>query len=187
MPENHSQEDPFGVPAHGAATHGERSGAAARAPGAAALASASAPAGTVEHPRAPAASRGEGELSAAPPAGAVPRRPAGPAGLVLGNLDVVLIVVGLAPALALGAPSLGVLVGAGGWLLQRALAVLDRRLIDRAAAPGSQLGLNFVDAFARIWLLAGAIIVAGAVGHRADGLAAAVLILLAYSLAFALR
>ena len=101
------------------------------------------------------------------------------------NVDVLLLLVALPLALALGAPTFGVLVGAGGWLLQRALALLDRRLIVKAAEPGSRLGLNFVDAFARIWLLAGAIVAAGAIGGRSDGLAAAVLIFGAYSLAFA--
>jgi len=43
------------------------------------------------------------------------------------------------------------------------------------------------DAFGRIWLLAGGIIVAGAVGTREDGLAAALVILAAYSIAFAVR
>ncbi|HEX5224806.1 MAG TPA: hypothetical protein VFW29_06725, partial [Solirubrobacteraceae bacterium] len=90
-------------------------------------------------------------------------------------------------ALARGAPVLGCLVGAGAWLLQRALAVVDRRLIAKAAEPGSRLGLNFIDAFARIWLLAGAIILAGAAGHRTDGLAAALVVGACYSTAFALR
>ena len=102
-------------------------------------------------------------------------------------LDVLLVLVVLPPALALGAPVLGVLVGAGGWLGQRALAVVDRRLIVKAAEPGSRLGLNFVDAFARIWLLAGAIVAAGVIGEHRDGLAAALLIFGAYSLAFAVR
>src|SRR5439155_10558183 len=103
------------------------------------------------------------------------------------NVDVLLLLVALPLALALGAPTFGVLVGAGGWLLQRALALLDRRLIVKAAEPGSRLGLNFVDAFARIWLLAGAIVAAGAIGGPSDGLAAAVLTFGAYSLAFAVR
>jgi hypothetical protein len=106
---------------------------------------------------------------------------------VLRNLDLVLLAVAVALALALGAPSFGVLVGAGGWLLQRALAVLDRRLIVKAAQPGSRLGLNFIDAFARIWVLVGAIIAAGVIGGRHDGLAAALVILAGYSVAFAVR
>jgi hypothetical protein len=103
------------------------------------------------------------------------------------NLDLVLVPVGAALALVLGAPVFGVLVGAGAWMLQRALAAVNRRLIDRFAEPGSQLGLNFVDAFARIWVLAGAIVLAGAAGQRSDGLAAAVVIFSAYSIAFAVR
>ena len=103
------------------------------------------------------------------------------------NLDLILLVPGVALALALGAPVFGVLVGAGAWLLQRVVAVADRRAIVRAAEPGSRLGLNFIDAFARIWLLAGGIIVAGAAGSRPDGLAAAVVIFACYSVAFAVR
>jgi hypothetical protein len=103
------------------------------------------------------------------------------------NLDLLVMPAGVALALALGGPVFGLLAGAGGWLLQRAAAVVDRRLIERAAEPGSQLGLNFVDAFARIWMLAGAIVLAGAAGHRSDGLAAALVILISYSLSFAVR
>ncbi|MCL2769880.1 MAG: hypothetical protein FWD42_07220 [Solirubrobacterales bacterium] len=103
------------------------------------------------------------------------------------NLDLVLLAIGVVVALVLGAPALGVLVGAGGWLAQRAMALVDRRLISGAAQPGSRLGLNFIDAFARIWLLAGAIVVAGVIGGRRDGLAAALLIVAAYSVAFAVR
>jgi hypothetical protein len=103
------------------------------------------------------------------------------------NLDLVAVPVGVAVALLLGAPGFGLVVGAGAWLLQRAAAVIDRRLIVKAAQPGSRLGLNFIDGFARIWLLAGAIVIAGAVGSRRDGLAAALLIMAAYSLAFAVR
>src|SRR6266702_3927970 len=106
---------------------------------------------------------------------------------VLRHLDVVLVLLATPVALVLGAPALGFCVGAGGWLAQRALAVADRRLIAKAAEPGSRLGLNFIDAFARIWLLAGAIIIAGVVGGRRDGLAAALLIFAAYSVAFAMR
>jgi hypothetical protein len=106
---------------------------------------------------------------------------------VLRNLDLVVLTVGVAVALALGGPVFGLVVGAAGWLLQRALAVVDRRLIERAAEPGSRLGLDFVDAFGRIWVLAGAIVLAGAAGHRSDGLAAAVVVFVAYSIAFAVR
>ena len=106
---------------------------------------------------------------------------------VVRYLDVVFVIVAAPVALALGAPAFGVLVGLGAWLLQSAMGAVDRRLIVKAAPPGSRLGLNFVDAFARVWLLAGGIVIAGAVGHHRDGLASALLIFAAYSVALAVR
>jgi hypothetical protein len=95
------------------------------------------------------------------------------------SLDVVLVVV--------GAPALGCVVGAIAWLVQRVLAQLDRRWIRSSVQPRTQLGLNLFEAFGRIWLLAGAIVIAAVIGGRRDGLAAAVLIFCAYSVAFATR
>jgi hypothetical protein len=103
-------------------------------------------------------------------------------------LDVVLVVLAIGPALALGAPALGVIVGSVAWIVQRVLQHADGRIIRRARERRElALGVNLVEAFGRIWLLAGAIILAGVVGGRADGLAAAVVIFAAYSVAFALR
>jgi len=104
---------------------------------------------------------------------------------VLRHLDVVLVVLAAAPALALGTPVLGYAVGAGAWVLQRIIAEVDRRWLARAVRP--PFGVNLVEAFGRIWLLAGAIVAAGVVGGRADGLTAALTIFIAYSVAFALR
>jgi hypothetical protein len=158
-----------------------------------------------EEPRASAAvaiavDEPRGAADAAPLASPLPRRrrsassfaadpPAhvGRTHLLFANLDLILLVPGVVLALALGAPAFGVLVGAGAWLLQRVVAVADRRAIVRTAEPGSRLGLNFIDAFARIWLLAVGIMVAGAAGSRHDGLAAALVILAGYSVAFAVR
>jgi hypothetical protein len=106
---------------------------------------------------------------------------------MLRYLDVVLVAVAAPVALALGAPVLGFCVGAGAWLIQRVLAHADRRWIRSAAEPRTQLGLALFEAFGRIWLLAGAIVVAGVAGSRADGLAAALTIFGAYSVAFAIR
>jgi hypothetical protein len=103
------------------------------------------------------------------------------------HLDLIVLLVGVVIALALGGPVFGLLVGAGGWLLQRAIAVVNRALIDRRMEPGSRLGPDFIEAFARVWLLAAAIILAGAAGHRSDGLAAALVIVISYSIAFAVR
>ena len=53
--------------------------------------------------------------------------------------------------------------------------------------PLKQLGVNLFEGFARIWLLAGVIIIAAVVGGRRDGLTAALVIFGAYSVAFAIK
>jgi hypothetical protein len=105
---------------------------------------------------------------------------------VLRYLDVVLVVLAVPVALALGAPVVGVVVSAAAWLLQRVLAGAGQRWIAGRGAD-ARFGLNLVDGFGRIWLLAGAIVLAAVIGGRRDGLAAALLIFCAYSIAFAMR
>lgn len=102
-------------------------------------------------------------------------------------LDIPLVVIGAIIALALGAPVLGVIVGAAGWTVQRILQVADRRFTRKLRDPVKQVGINVTESFGRIWLLAGAIVISGVAGGRKDGLAAAVLIFAAYSVAFAIR
>jgi hypothetical protein len=106
---------------------------------------------------------------------------------LLHYLDVALVVLAMAPALALGAPVFGYALAAGGWILQRAVAENDRRWIRRVTEPRKQLGVSLFEAFGRIWLLAGVIIVAAVVGGRVDGLTAALVIFGAYSVAFAIK
>lgn len=112
------------------------------------------------------------------------RATAGSSMTILRHLDAVLVVVGAAVAIALGAPALGCAVGAGGWILQSVVALVDSRWTRAPREPGQQVGVEFVERFGRIWLLVGAIVVAGVVGGRADGLAAALAIFFAYSVAF---
>jgi hypothetical protein len=102
-------------------------------------------------------------------------------------LDVIVIVIGGAIALALGAPALGIICGAVGWILQRVMQIVDRRYTSRLRDPRRQVGINISESFGRIFFLAAAIIVAGVAGGRADGLAAAVLIFAAYTIAFGIR
>jgi hypothetical protein len=103
------------------------------------------------------------------------------------NLDVVLVVIGAPVAVALGAPALGYAIGGVAWILNRIIAATDKRWTGRLREPRQQLAVNLFEGFARIWLLAGAIIIAGVGGGRADGLTAALVIFGAYSIAFAIR
>jgi hypothetical protein len=106
---------------------------------------------------------------------------------VVRYLDVLIVAVAAPAALILGAPVLGCVIGAAAWLGQRLLAQVNRRLIEGRAELQGRFGVNLIDAFGRIWLLAGAIVLAGVVGGRGDGLAASLMIFGAYSIAFALR
>lgn len=106
--------------------------------------------------------------------------------LLLRYMDVVLLALLAAPAIALGVPALGYAVGAATWILQRVIAATDRRWIRKVSEPRRQLGFNLFEAFGRIWLMAGGIIAAGLVA-RIDGLTAALVILGAYSVAFTIR
>lgn len=107
--------------------------------------------------------------------------------LVWRYLDVVLVLVALVPALAYGVPALGYIFGAAGWVLQRVVAATDRRWTRKVTSPVKRLGVDLFEAFGRIWLLAGVIVVADLVGGRRDGLTAAVVIMCAYSVAFVIR
>jgi hypothetical protein len=102
-------------------------------------------------------------------------------------LDVIFVIVGAVIALIIGAPSLGVTIGALGWILQRVMQVVDTRLTARVDDSLRRAGVRTFEAFGRIWLLAGAIIVSAVVGDHKDGLAAAVVIFAAYSVAFVIR
>jgi hypothetical protein len=109
-----------------------------------------------------------------------------PALALLRYLDVVLVILATPVSLAFGAPAFGVAVGAGAWVIQRVLAGAAQRWIA-GRGDDARFGLNLVDGFGRIWLLAGAIVLAAVVGGRRDGLAASLLIFCAYSIAFAIR
>ena len=102
-------------------------------------------------------------------------------------LDVVVVAVLAVPLIIVGAPAFGVIVGVCAWVLQRLLQIGDRRLVNKLQEPRQQLTANLFESFGRIWLLAGAIIIAGLVGSRADGLTAALVIFGAYSIAFVIR
>jgi hypothetical protein len=122
--------------------------------------------------------------------GAAPGKPVEPAFAltsVLRYLDVLFVVVGASAAVIMGAPALGCVIGACAWIAQRLLAQFDRRLIEAVNASQTRFGLNLVESFGRIWLLAGAIVLAAVIGGRGDGLAASLTVFAAYSLAFALR
>ena len=99
--------------------------------------------------------------------------------------DVVLVLVGAACALALGAPPTGVAVGAVAWIVVRAASLVADRRIEDIADARRQLGLGVALRMLRVWVLACAIIAVGLTSSRANALAAALVIFGAFSFHFA--
>ncbi len=110
-----------------------------------------------------------------------------PRALVLGALDVPLVVVAAVVAIAAGAPVLGSVIGAGVWLLNRVVAVVDRRWADGMRTPRQQVTITLFERFGRIWLLAAGIIVSGVAGGRSDGLTTALFVFGAYTFVFVIK
>jgi hypothetical protein len=106
---------------------------------------------------------------------------------VLRYSDVVVVLVAAIPALILGAPALGYILGGGVWIIARLLEANDGHLLRRFDDPVQRLGAKLFAAFGRIWLLAGAIVIAAVVGGRKDGLTATLVIFGAYTVAFVAR
>lgn len=107
--------------------------------------------------------------------------------LVPGALDVPLVVVAAVVAIAAGAPVLGSVLGAGVWLLNRLVALVDRRWADGVRTPRRQVTISLFERFGRIWLLAAGIIVSGVAGGRSDGLTTALFVFGAYTFVFVIK
>jgi len=99
-------------------------------------------------------------------------------------LDIVLVALVAAPALAAGAPALGYVVGATAWIVLRiASDAFDKRL-ETERDLRRRLGLGVVSSLARVWILACAIMIVGVTASRPDGLTAALVIFGAFSVYF---
>ncbi len=107
--------------------------------------------------------------------------------LVPGALDVPLVVIAAVVAIVAGAPVLGSVIGAGVWLLNRVVAVVDRRWADGVRTPRQQVTITLFERFGRIWLLAAGIIVSGVAGGRSDGLTTALFVFGAYTFVFVIK
>jgi hypothetical protein len=100
-------------------------------------------------------------------------------------LDIFVVVVTAPVAVLLGAPALGTLVAAAVWVIQRFAALALQSRARRQEDVRAAIGLNLAGAFGRAWLVALTILAVGLAGSREDGLAAALLILVAFTIYFA--
>ena len=105
---------------------------------------------------------------------------------LLRYLDVVLVIAALPFVAFAGLPLLGYGVGAAAWILQRAAGVARERQASKSKEIRRQIGLNLGGTLARAWIVGGAILAVGLAGEREDGLTAAVLVFVAFTVYFAL-
>ncbi|HEX6026938.1 MAG TPA: hypothetical protein VFZ00_33380 [Solirubrobacter sp.] len=99
-------------------------------------------------------------------------------------LDVAIVVLAAPFVVLMGAPVLGYLVAGCTWIASRILgAVIERHARGKSAK--AQLSWNFGVLIGRAWLLGIAILIVGLAGDREDGLMAALLALVAFTVYFA--
>ena len=96
-------------------------------------------------------------------------------------LDVVVVVLAAPFVVLMGAPVLGYVVGAAAWIFTRVLGALVERHA-RTRDFKAQIGLNFGVLMGRVWIVGIAILVVGKTADRADGLMAALVALVAFTI-----
>jgi hypothetical protein len=104
--------------------------------------------------------------------------------LLLRYLDVCLVAATAPLVLIGGMPTLGYLVGACAWLLTRAGASLLHDRARRTSDPKLKAGLHVAAMMGRVWLVAGAVLLARFAGSKGDGIMAAALVLAAFTVYF---
>lgn len=100
-------------------------------------------------------------------------------------IDVVLLWLTVPVALALGAPQLGVLLAAVVWTAQRFVAIAVDRRARRRETVRDAIALNTATMLGRMWLIGCTILVAGLGGAREDGAAAAIVLLVVFTISLA--
>jgi hypothetical protein len=103
----------------------------------------------------------------------------------LAYLDVVLVVVAAPIMLLIGVPALGYGVGAGAWLILRVAGIGIERFLGTASDPRTQISTRMGYMLGRLFLLALAVVVARTSGSKNDGLAALVVIVVAFTVQLA--
>jgi hypothetical protein len=99
-------------------------------------------------------------------------------------LDVILVVLAAPFVILMGLPALGYCVGAAAWIVNRVLGTLVERRATASGDVRKAVGLNLGALIARSWLVGLTILAVGLAGEREDGLTAAILMLVAFTIYF---
>jgi hypothetical protein len=99
-------------------------------------------------------------------------------------LDVLIVVLAAPFVILMGAPVLGYVAGGAAWIGGRAIGVAVERWARATKDPRTQVGIGFAMLMGRAWLLGLTILLVGLKGEREDGLMAALLALVAFTVYF---
>jgi hypothetical protein len=103
------------------------------------------------------------------------------------HVDLLVLAAALAVFVLGGLPLLGYAVAAAAWLAQRGVQVLATRRVAAEIAAGNRqraMGIVAATTLGRVWLMVTAVLLGGIV-EREAGLAAAVLLLVLFTISFA--
>ena len=100
-------------------------------------------------------------------------------------LDVLLVILAAPFVVLMGGPVLGYVVAGGTWIVTRIAFAWIERAVRASGNARAQVGVGFAVLMGRAWLMGIAILVVGTAGDREDGLMAALLALVAFSVYFA--
>ena len=102
--------------------------------------------------------------------------------------DLVVLLAALAVFVLAGLPMIGYAATAAVWLAQRGIQVLAARRAQSELAAGERqraMGIVAATTLGRVWLMATVILVTGLLAGREDGLAAALLAVVLFTVSFA--
>jgi len=103
------------------------------------------------------------------------------------HVDLMVLVAALAVFLLAGWPLLGYAVAAAAWLAQRGIQVLAGRRVAEAVTNGNRqkaMGTLAASTLGRVWLMVTAALLVG-IADRESGLAAALLLVVLFTVSFA--
>jgi hypothetical protein len=105
--------------------------------------------------------------------------------VIVRYLDVLLVVLAAPFVVLMGGPVLGYLVAGVTWIVTRIAFAMIERSVRASGNARAQVGVGFAMLMGRAWLMGIAILAVGLAGDREDGLMAALLALVAFSVYFA--
>ena len=100
---------------------------------------------------------------------------------LLRYLDVAVVVLSAPFVILTGAPVLGYVVGAGAWIVTRVAGVMIERVARRSRDARAVAALNLTVLLGRVWVVGLSILAVGLAADREDGLMAALVALVAFT------